>query len=283
MSSLINRKALRQNKPQRRGSFQGDLLQGVLFVFLLFMIVVSLLIMGVTQLWAADGSTGSVNAGREARGLVRSAARVEVQTDLIAAVAKAPFVEGQRFAKGDTLLTFACGRYWAQIKAAKASRRAAYVDLKAKKQLVRYQAAGQAEVQQAQAEVARTAAEVEALAARAIDCKIKAPFAGRVVALHTRVHEMPKANEPLITIIDDNRLELELVVPSRWLVWLQPGAAFDFLVDETGLTHGARVDRIGAEVDPVSQTIKIIGTFPELPSAVLAGMSGTAVFESVAN
>jgi hypothetical protein len=69
-------------------------------------------------------------------------------------------------------------------------------------------------------------------------------------------------------------LELEFIVPSRWLAWLKPGYAFQVRIDETGKTYPAKVQRIGARVDPVSQSVKlsaaISGSFPEL----IAGMSG---------
>lgn len=63
-------------------------------------------------------------------------------------------------------------------------------------------------------------------------------------------------------------------MPSRWLVWLKPGHSFQVAIDETGKTYPAKVQRIGARVDPVSQSVKlsaaIDGKFPEL----IAGMSG---------
>ena len=48
-------------------------------------------------------------------------------------------------------------------------------------------------------------------------------------------------------------------------------------IDETGKTYPAKVLRIGAKVDPVSQSVKLAaainGKFPEL----IAGMSGTVL------
>jgi hypothetical protein len=84
--------------------------------------------------------------------------------------------------------------------------------------------------------------------------------------------------QPLIDILSDKDLELELVAPSRWLAWLQPGERFIVRVDELERTFPAIVTRIGARIDPVSQTIKIYaridGVYPELRT----GMSGLAQF-----
>ena len=59
------------------------------------------------------------------------------------------------------------------------------------------------------------------------------------------------------------------------------GREFGFFVDETQSNYAASVERIGAEVDPVSQTIKLYAKLKNIDQRVLAGMSGTAVFQNV--
>jgi membrane fusion protein, multidrug efflux system len=68
------------------------------------------------------------------------------------------------------------------------------------------------------------------------------------------------------------------VVPSQWVRWLTIDAQLSFTVDETGAAYPGRVKRIGASVDPISQTIKIAAVFDQATSTVLSGMSGTAEF-----
>ena len=105
-------------------------------------------------------------------------------------------------------------------------------------------------------------------------CTVSAPFAGRVAEQKVREQQYVQPGQPLLEILDDSSLELEFIVPSRWLVWLKPGQAFHVAIDETGRTYPAKVQRIGARVDPVSQSVKLSavvdGRFPEL----MAGMSG---------
>jgi multidrug resistance efflux pump len=105
-------------------------------------------------------------------------------------------------------------------------------------------------------------------------CSIPAPFSGRVAEQKVREQQYAQPGQPLLEIIDDSVLELEFIVPSRWLAWLKPGYAFKVGIDEVGKTFPARVQRIGARVDPVSQSVKLTATidghFPEL----IAGMSG---------
>ncbi|MFT7576275.1 MAG: membrane fusion protein (multidrug efflux system) [Alphaproteobacteria bacterium] len=80
-------------------------------------------------------------------------------------------------------------------------------------------------------------------------------------------------------MVSETKFEIELIVPSHWLRTIGIGAAFKFTVDELGATYTGKLIRLGAAVDPVSQTIKIIGTFDTKPSKVLSGMSGSALFE----
>lgn len=214
-----------------------------------------------------------------ARGVVHAPDRVDITTDLVAPIAQLGVRAGTSFQKGDVLVAFDCGRYAADLRAAKASASAAWVELKQKRYLYKNGATGRSEMDLASANSSRSAAEIDAIEERMRACTIKAPFDGRVVVANAREAELPQSGEPLMTIIDDNTIEIELVVPSHWLRHVRQGTVFQFVVDETGLTHRAEVDRLGAEVDPVSQTIQLYARFVGDRSLVLAGMSGDAVFE----
>ena len=120
----------------------------------------------------------------------------------------------------------------------------------------------------------RARAEIGANQAVMAKCGISAPFAGRVAEQKVREQQFVQAGQPLLDIIDDSVLELEFLVPSRWLGWLRVGSGFQVQIDETGRTYPAKFIRIGARVDPVSQSVKVAaaidGRFPDL----MAGMSG---------
>ena len=89
-----------------------------------------------------------------------------------------------------------------------------------------------------------------------------------------RAQQFAQPGQALLDILDDSVLELDFVVPSKWLVWLKPGHAFQAVIDETARTYPAKLLRVGARIDPVSQTVRVTGAigghFPELS----AGMSG---------
>lgn len=212
------------------------------------------------------------------RGVVQPVREAAISTELTSLVAKVPFREGENFNEGDLLMSFNCSKQQAELRAADAASRAKLIDWKNKRELLRYKAIGSNEVKLAEAAFAEARARAEALKIQTTHCEVFAPFTGRVVERVVNPHEMPNIGEPLLRLISDNELELDLIVPSTWLVWLKAGETFDFEIDETGKTHTARVKQIGAAVDPVSQTIKIKGVFERPDSSVLSGMSGTATF-----
>jgi len=74
-------------------------------------------------------------------------------------------------------------------------------------------------------------------------------------------------------------LELSIIVPSKWMRWIDIGQRFNFAVDETGESFTAKIIRRGAAVDPVSQTIDITAK-PLGDIKALTGMSGIARFET---
>jgi multidrug resistance efflux pump len=134
------------------------------------------------------------------------------------------------------------------------------------------------EVAVAAANVDKAKAEVSLHRIQAGKCVIRAPFDGRVVKREAHPHEFVEPGMPLLEILDNRDLDLQIYVPSGWLKWIQPTTRFQVHIDEVGKDYTAQVHILGAKVDPVSQTLeiraRIDGHHPEL----LAGMSGTASF-----
>ena len=236
----------------------------------------------VLLLFSAAAHGGDNDPAAELRGVVRSKARVEIATDLTVPLARAPLRDGMGFRKGDVLLEFDCSRLEAEHRAASAAARAAAIEYNQQAHLQKFGAAGKGDVALASATREKGQAELELAEARMAGCRIEAPFDGRVVELLGEAHEMPEPGKPLVIIVDDRNLEIDFVAPSRWLRWLSDGDRFDFTVDETGATVLGHLERIGAEVDPVSQTIRLTGTLDVTNGGILPGMSGTARFARAA-
>lgn len=185
---------------------------------------------------------------------------------------------GQRFDRGQALVVVDSGVPRARRRMAQAELEEARHTYQSNRELERLQSVSAVEVAVSRARMQRAEAEV-ALQEHQIDrCTVTAPFAGRVVRREVQPFAFVTPGQPLLEIVDDRTPELQLLVPSSWIRWLEEGTSFRLRVDETGGEYRARVAAVGARVDPVSQTLearaRLEGNHPEL----LAGMSGTAVF-----
>lgn len=182
--------------------------------------------------------------------------------------------EGEQFKAGQTLIKLDCALQAAQSQRASAALFAADKVVTANRRLAELNSVGQLEVDTAEAELGKARADVALMEATLGKCDVAAPFAGRVAEQKLREKQFVQAGQPILDIIDDSSLELEFIVPSRWLAWLKPGYQFRVRIDETTDSYPAKITRLGAKVDPVSQSIKIAavidGRFPQL----IAGMSG---------
>lgn len=133
---------------------------------------------------------------------------------------------------------------------------------------------GKVELDISKADVLKAQAEVSANRALIGKCQITAPFSGRIAEQKAREQQYVQPGQALLEILDDSQLELEFIVPSRWLAWVRNGAAFQVNIDETGKTYPAKVQRIGARVDPISQSVKLTAVIDGRFSELVAGMSG---------
>ena len=68
-------------------------------------------------------------------------------------------------------------------------------------------------------------------------------------------------------------------MPSKWIGTLKPGSRFTVAVDELGTSVPARIERLGAQIDPVSQSILAVGVIDGTGATLLPGMSGWASFK----
>ncbi len=213
------------------------------------------------------------------RGVVKAKDEVLFSSKIAGRISLMPYKEGQRFQKGAVLVAFDCARLRAEVNAAWAANRASQQIHKQSLALDAYQAIGKTDVQVAQAKAEQTGAEAIALEAQIRDCTIIAPFSGIVVENLSHLHENAAAGRELTKVLNDADIEVHMIAPSGWLNWLRVGSIFHFRVDETGNTHEGHVVRLGAVVDPVSQTVRVVGVLTGKRDSILPGMSGSGNFE----
>lgn len=186
--------------------------------------------------------------------------------------------EGERFQQGEPLVTFFCPVRLARLQQSQAALTAGRKRLQANQKLAGARSATPLDVALSEAEVLQAEAEWAVQRAMADMCLIRAPFAGRVNTLQVHPYESVPLGKPLLDIATEGSFEVRVILPSYYFSAVQIGTPFSIHLDETRRSYPAQVIRTGGRIDPVSQTIpvvgQIVGAFPEL----LPGMGGAVTF-----
>ena len=191
--------------------------------------------------------------------------------------------DGERFRKGERLVTFDCSNARVEKKRLEAKLNSATFIYENALQLQRLNSIGELDVKLAEAETFVAKAELEAINLQIQRCVLNAPFNGRVIELERRQYEWTNIGEPLMEVFDDRQFVIRMLIPSSWLLWLQPGTQFEVFIDETGKNHQAKITEIGARIDPVSRTVTVRGVPLKHNKSFIHGMSGSAHFQPSAS
>ncbi|HVZ43520.1 MAG TPA: efflux RND transporter periplasmic adaptor subunit [Ramlibacter sp.] len=220
---------------------------------------------------ASGGAVPEIRAQLSPRRYTTIAAEIGARINRISAP------EGSAFHAGQSLVSFDCSLQQAQLARVKVALDIATKQLATQTRLSELNAVGHQEVEQAEGEVAKQRAEIGQIQVMLSKCHIAAPFSGRVAEQKVREQQFVQPGQALLEIIDDSVLEVEFIMPSRWLASVHPGSMVQFAVDETGKTYPAKVTRLAARVDPVSQSVKVVAAIEGRPRELIAGMSGRLI------
>lgn len=189
-----------------------------------------------------------------------------------------PFKKGEFFKQGDALVEFECTIERARFEKAKARYDASAANAKAHQKLNELRSIASVDSKLARAEADQARADWQEQQAIVERCSIKAPFDGAVVESMINLHETVDAGRPVVRIISTRDLEVRMLIPSDWLVWLKQGNPMMLEVNETQKTYDATVNRINAEVDPVSRLVEVTGLLKQTDTLLRPGMTGTVYF-----
>ena len=153
-----------------------------------------------------------------------------------------PFKTGQFFNAGALLAKFDCALEEAELMAMLKQHQTYKIKYNNTAELYKYGAAGEFDVTLSESEMHQAFAETNVLQTRLKYCSVYAPFSGYVTARHVSAFESPQRGQALYSLEKAGSLELSVIVPSKWIKWLQKGHSLDFTIDETD------------EVIPVSYT-----------------------------
>jgi len=233
-----------------------------------------------TAAYAETNSRGSSVASltNSIRGQLVALNRTTIAAEITGKIISFPIGKGMKLQRGDQIARFDCRVDEANLKMAKAREEAANSQLLVNERLQQLKNISSLELRLSQSQEHIAKAERERSEAIVAKCEIVAPFSGIVTDKFVNTHQSVSQGEPLLELTDTSHLEIEMVAPSTSLLSYQQDVPFTLRIDETGFEVSARVDRIVGSIDPVSQTILIIGTLIDNPGGLMPGMSGTVNF-----
>lgn len=205
--------------------------------------------------------------------------QAQVSSQLDGKIIKTPFRDGQSFKQNDVLIQFECTNFEADLKKAKALVEARRIAYDANLRLKSLGGVGQVELEKTKAELAEAEGDM-AIREQAVSyCQIKAPYNGMVVKITVYPFENVRKGDQILEILDNSNLQVEAIVPSDWLVWLNKGVKFDLSINETGKSYPGNVIAIMPKVDSISQSVRILGKIDGQFNELISGMSGKATFK----
>jgi RND family efflux transporter MFP subunit len=222
----------------------------------------------------ADQALAARLKGQEIRAQLTPRRYTTLAAEVGARIQRLSVSEGGAFTEGQALVVFDCTVQQAQLDKARAELDAAQATLRSNERLLELNSVGQLELELSRSAVGRARAEVGMHEAVLSKCTVRAPWSGRVAEQKAREQQFVQPGQPLLEILDDSALELEVLVPSSWLVWLRPGQRLRVQIDETRRSYPARFVRIGARADAVSQSVKVAAAIDGRHPELVAGMSG---------
>ena len=186
---------------------------------------------------------------------------------------------GDHVKKGTRLIQFDCSEQKAQLDTADAEYRGARETHLARLRLQALGAAGELEVTVAAAAADKARSQVALRKSQMAYCAVRAPFAGNVARLRIKPSESVNAGQPLVDLVNPASLKAQMFVPASWITWLRSGTPLSINVRETGQTFKARISKINARVDGVSQQLEVEARIDKGQGRLLPGMVGSAVFD----
>ena len=224
-------------------------------------------------------SAGSGLVDNEIRVLLKPKSTTVLSAGASGQVRSLPFDIGDKFGKGDELVKIGCSDTYSEIAIAKARINLSRIENESNKSLLAQGGVSKFDVDLSGARVEEAEAVLKKYQVSAGHCILRAPYSGKVVARLTSRYEYVNAGQPVMEIIDDSKLDMQLYVPSIWITKVGKKTGFKVYIDEVDKEYEAEVVRVNPRVDAGSKTLELVAQLKGDHDELRAGMSGSARFE----
>ncbi len=212
------------------------------------------------------------------RGMVVSENEALLSSPMSGRLTSVNLKPGQKISKGQVVLRFDCEEQEAKSQMAQAEVDSAIDTHHAKMKMQGLSQAGELEVKLASAAVARAQANNSMHAVYLKNCKVYAPFTGRISKINVKSYQGVQLGQPLVELISDKSLKVKVNVPAKMFTTVKMQQELSINIDETGKSYTANVSAINSKIDPVSQTFELEAKINNSDD-LISGMSGNIKFK----
>lgn len=212
--------------------------------------------------------------------LVRAGEDTTLSSQMAGKILRVHVGLGDAVRAGARLIEFDCAEQRAQQQAAEAEYRGARETHLSRLRLQALGAAGELDVTLAAASAEKARGQLALRESQTAYCIVLAPFSGKVARLRVKVAESVPAGHVLLDLVNPASLRGQLFVPAAWATWLKPNAPFEIRFRDSGQSYKARISKLNARVEGVSQQLEVEARFEGAAAGLLPGMVGVAVFSS---
>ncbi len=191
-------------------------------------------------------------------------------------IADIPLQNGDSFHEGDVLIQYDCADLEAEAEMAGYQKDLTQVKSDGLNQLFKLDIISDIDRMNIETENRQAKAKMKIYKSKLSSCTIKADFDGHVTKRLANAGEYTRTDRVLMEVASDEPLEIEFLLPSKWLRWVNVGAPLRLTLNENDQNYQAHVTRIYGEVDPVSQSIQMRAALETYDTPLLPGMSGKA-------
>ena len=212
------------------------------------------------------------------RGIVLAKNRLKINSQISATVSKLHTEEGAQFNKNDLLVEFDCSIERAALEEARLSHEVAKFDHDTKQREAEEMPVSPQSLELLKLKTELALTKLNHIRGRIKNCRLLAPFSGRVLKLLVREYETAATLAPIMEVIDDQPFYFRVFLPWIWLKKLSIGDTVK--VDIMGKNYPAELSNFSQEVDPLDQSVKALLRFKSQDGLKL-GMNGIAKFKAL--
>lgn len=186
---------------------------------------------------------------------------------------------GEEFKKGEKLIVFDPGYFWADKKKAEAALLSATAVFNTKKELYKYKSVSELEYAEADAGLKIAKKNLAIANKRLGSCTIRAPYRGRVLKLLVNENEMVAEAQPLIEIIDDWVIRAKFLVPFALYEKIQIGQTFTVKAREVNMEFECKITHISPVLESNTSTFQVFAEIDNSSNLLRGGMTGQIILE----